>query len=267
MVDFSLGLAKGILQGSLQAGVELIPSMLSSLQGISHGLWAFAQDPVQISTAFVQASQECINYIKEHTAQEALQELVPELKELIEKWDELESEQKGEIAGNIIGKYGIDIFAGVGVTKVMKSYRDLKRANNLMTFEAMAISERNKALIQLEAARRAQTRREVLQRGNLKIQPDKQGKHIAGHRNYVAVDNRSILEHPTPQKLVDDFAGKGTRVGNELPGAPGYQELVNFGEFIGYHVDSKTGEKIATSWGKIHYAKDGVHIVPTTPRW
>ena len=27
-----------------------------------------------------------------------------------------------------------------------------------------------------------------------------------------------------------------------------------------------TGEKIATTWGKIHYAKDGVHVVPTRPR-
>jgi hypothetical protein len=25
-------------------------------------------------------------------------------------------------------------------------------------------------------------------------------------------------------------------------------------------------EEIATTWGKIHYAKDGVHIVPTKPR-
>ena len=39
----------------------------------------------------------------------------------------------------------------------------------------------------------------------------------------------------------------------------GYQEIVNFGEFIGYVVDTKTGIKISTAWGKIHYANDGVH--------
>lgn len=44
---------------------------------------------------------------------------------------------------------------------------------------------------------------------------------------------------------------------------PGYKEVVNFEEFIGYVVDEHTKEKIATTWGKIHYSKDGVHIVPT----
>jgi hypothetical protein len=106
---------------------------------------------------------------------------------------------------------GVDIFAGVGLTKVMKSYRELKRANNLLTFEAMAISERNKSLIQLEAARRAQARKEILQCGNLKIQPDKQGKHLIDHKNYILSDRKSILEHPNPQKLIDEFAGKGMK--------------------------------------------------------
>jgi tetratricopeptide (TPR) repeat protein len=266
MVVFSLGLAKGVVQGGTQAGIEFIPSLLSSLQGIGHGLWAFAQDPVQMSIAFVQASQECINFIREHTPQETLTELAPELKELIENWGQLGNERKGEITGHIIGKYGVDIFAGVGLTKVMKSYRELKRANNLLTFEAMAISERNKSLIKLEAGRRAQARKEILQRGNLKIQPDKQGKHLIDHKNYIPSDKKSILEHPNPQKLFDEFAGKGIKATDLPPGAPGYQEIVNFGEFIGYAIDRDTGEKIATSWGKIHYAKDGVHIVPRKPR-
>lgn len=46
----------------------------------------------------------------------------------------------------------------------------------------------------------------------------------------------------------------------------GYKELVNFNEFIGYAIDRETGKKIATTWGKIHYAQDGIHIVPTRPR-
>jgi filamentous hemagglutinin len=54
--------------------------------------------------------------------------------------------------------------------------------------------------------------------------------------------------------------------GNMVPGTPGYQEVVNFGESIGYSIDRSTGEKMATTWGKIHYAKDGVHVVPTAPR-
>lgn len=266
MVSFSIGLTKGILQGGAQAGVEFIPSLLSSLQGIGHGLWAFAQDPVQMSKTFVQASQDCINFIREHAPQETLAELVPELKELIEKWDELEDEKKGEITGHVIGKYGVDIFAGAGVVKGMRLYRDLKRANNLLTFEAMAISERNKSIIKVEAIKKAQIRKELLQHANLKIQWDKQGKHVQDHVNFQASRNRSILDHQDPQKLIDNFAGKGKKVGNESPGVPGFTEIVNFEEFIGFDIDSKTGEKLATTWGKIHYAKDGTHIVPTKPR-
>ena len=265
-VTFALGLTRGIVQGGVQAGTELIPSLLSSLQGIGHGLWAFAQDPVQISTAFVQASQDCIDFIKNHTPQETLLQLAPELKELIEKWDTFENEKRGEITGIIIGKYGVDIFAGAGFTKIMKSYRELKRANNLLTFEAMAISERNKSIIKLVAAEKAQARKEILTHANLKIQSDKQGKHLVDHRNYILLEKKSILAHADPQKLANDFAGKGMKAKDLPPGAPGYQELVNFEEFIGYIIDRDTGEKIATNWGKIHYAKDGVHIVPTRPR-
>ena len=47
---------------------------------------------------------------------------------------------------------------------------------------------------------------------------------------------------------------------------PSYQEVVDCGEFIGYVVNPDTGEKVATTWAKIHYAKDGAHIVPTLPR-
>ena len=266
MISFSLGMTTGILKGGAQAGIEFIPSLLSSLQGIGHGLWVFAQDPVQVSVELVQSAQACISFVKNNTAQETLEKIVPELRELFEQWDQLGDVEKGEIAGHIIGKYGVDIFASAGIVKGMKLYRDLRKANNLLTFEAMAISERNRALIKLESARRAQARREILRHGNLKIQWDKQGKHIPGHKNFES-KNRSILEHPDPQKLANDFCGKGIKVGNQQPGTAGYQEIVNFGEFIGYSVDRDTGEKIATSWGKIHYAKDGVHIVPTKPRW
>ncbi len=241
MASFSLSLTKGILQGGAQAGIEFIPSLLSSLQGISHALWAFAEDPVQISMAFIQASQACISFVREHTSTETLTQLVPELKELIEKWDELASEKRGEITGYIIGKYGVDIFAGVGLTKAMQLYRELKKVNNLLTFEAMAISERNKSLISLEAARKAQIRKEIFTHANLKIQWDKQGKHVQGHVNFQASSkNSSILAHTDPQKLVNDFSGKGLKAGNVQPGTPGYQEIVDFKEVIGYSVDFET---------------------------
>ncbi len=266
MTAFSLGLTQGILQGGMQSGVEFIPSLLSSMQGIGHGLWAFAQDPVQVSIEFVQASQACIDFIRVHTSQEALEHLVPELKELIEKWDELEDVKRGNSIGSVIGKYGVDIFLGGTLVKGVQAVRALKQANNILTFEAMAASEKNASLIKLEAARRAQARTETLQHANLKVQWDKQGKHLEGHRNFISLRDPSILVHSEPQKLVNDFAGKGMKCAGAQPGTAGYVEIVDFKEFVGYAVDPATGKKTATTWGKIHYARDGVHIVPTKSR-
>ncbi|MCX6987177.1 MAG: polymorphic toxin type 50 domain-containing protein [Chlamydiae bacterium] len=41
---------------------------------------------------------------------------------------------------------------------------------------------------------------------------------------------------------------------------------MDFGEFIGHAVVRESTEKIPRTWGKIHYAKDGVHIVPRKPQ-
>ncbi len=264
--SFSVGLHKGILNGQAEAAIEFIPSLLATFHGISQGLWALAQDPVQVSKDFVDASSACIDFIREHTIGESLLRLAPELRELIEKWDVLEEEKRGETIGLIIGKYGVDIFAGAGISKMTELSCKLKKANNLLTLEAMAISERNNTLIKLEAVSRAQARKEILKRANLTIEWDKQGKHILGHKNYFAKDLKSIFAHSDPQRLLRDFAGKGLRNSKKIPGSPGYKEVVDFGEFIGYSIDPNTGEKIATTWGKIHYSKDGVHIVPTKPR-
>lgn len=95
------------------------------------------------------------------------------------------------------------------------------------------------------------------------IHDGKQGKHVPGHNNFI--QGRSELTHPDPQQLVDDFAGTGDAVGNVPPGEPGYKERVDFGQTIGYYVDPASGEKSETTMGIIHYAKDGVHIVPARP--
>ncbi len=98
----------------------------------------------------------------------------------------------------------------------------------------------------------------------------KQGKHLLGHRHYLEKLKKqeypSILTHPNPQKLVNQFAGTGFTEGTSAPGVAGYKEVIDFGEIIGYAVDLTTKKKTLTTWGKIHYAKDGVHIVPTAPK-
>ena len=65
--------------------------------------------------------------------------------------------------------------------------------------------------------------------------------------------------------LVDEYAGTGRRKGHKIPGKPGYKEVIDFQEFIGYYVNPLSKQKIPTSKGTIHYANDGVHIVPDKP--
>jgi putative RNase toxin 50 of polymorphic toxin system len=184
---------------------------------------------------------------------------------LVERWEELDHFQRGELTGYVIGKYGVDIFAGVGIAKAMKFCRGLRRANQLLTFETMALNERNKTLMIAEAAKRVEARKQILNSANLQIQWDKQGKHIIGHKNYDSALNKSILTHPDPQNLIEKFAGNGIKDNNAIPGIAGYKELVDFKEVIGFYIDEKGANRLATSWGKIHYAKDGVHIVPAKP--
>ncbi|WP_156804809.1 CARDB domain-containing protein [Synechococcus sp. PCC 6312] len=96
------------------------------------------------------------------------------------------------------------------------------------------------------------------------INPDKQGRHIPGHRRFIP--GRSELTHPNPQSLIDQFAGKG-QAANKIPiGQPGSNERVDFGETIGNFVDQDTGIKIPTTIGTIRYSKKDVHIVPARPK-
>lgn len=91
----------------------------------------------------------------------------------------------------------------------------------------------------------------------------KQGKHIPGHKNFIA--GRSELTHPDPQALVDRFAGQGIQAGKVSRGMPGFKERIDFGEVIGNYIDPVTGVSTPTTKGIIHYGADGVHIIPARP--
>lgn len=91
----------------------------------------------------------------------------------------------------------------------------------------------------------------------------KQGKHIIGHNNYQ--EGRSVLTHQSPQDLVDRYAGKGEQLGRINIGMPGSKERVDFEVQIGIFKDLSNGNELPTTMGIIHYAADGVHIVPARP--
>ena len=99
--------------------------------------------------------------------------------------------------------------------------------------------------------------------GAVKVNQGQQDKHIPGTNNYKqSVANgqhRSILTED-PQKLLDDFAGTGEKIGTT-------KERIDFGKIIGQYYDNVTGTYIDTTRGIIHYDSKGTaHIVPSAPK-
>jgi tetratricopeptide (TPR) repeat protein len=137
-LNFAKGLIFGLVKGGKDGTNEFIPSALSSLHGLANGLWAFACEPIDCSKGIINACQDSIKFIKENTSKEIIKELIPELKELVNNWDNLSNEKKGDLTGYIIGKYGIDILITSGSIKAIKYYKDLKKANALLTLEKVS---------------------------------------------------------------------------------------------------------------------------------
>ena len=85
----------------------------------------------------------------------------------------------------------------------------------------------------------------------------RQGKHLQEHNNWEPDKNRSPITTSKQRlkELFDKYHGTGETDGNK--------EVVDFEEVIGKNVDEITGREEYTTWGKIHYGKDGAyHIVP-----
>lgn len=145
--EFAVGLFNGTVLGTKDAFIEFIPSMLLAVQSLGHGLWAFVEDPITVSSDLARASVACVDYLRTHSTAEIISTLVPELRTLIMEWDTLTPARQGELFGYAIGKYGLEVCATSGIVKTAKAYKDLRRANALQTFEAYAISEKNAQVI------------------------------------------------------------------------------------------------------------------------
>jgi tetratricopeptide (TPR) repeat protein len=272
-VEFKKALVNGLLQGGLEGAVEFIPSLCHSTYGLQKALWAnaqpldfllpgayFASEAYHMMEAFVKLCQDLDEKTKD--------EFVDELKALYQQFDQLNDAEKGHLIGHTIGKYSADIFAGAAVfktvantTHTVDAYRNLTNANRLCNLEAMVLSQANKEAIVASSLKHASEREAFLKRA--KIEWDKQNKHIVGKHNYDS--RKSIFQHSDPEQLLRKYNGKGISTRGKI-GEPGYQEIVDFEEFIGYHVCDQTGTKTPTTWGKIHYSKNGAHIVPTKPK-
>lgn len=96
---------------------------------------------------------------------------------------------------------------------------------------------------------------------NKKIDSGKQGKHIKGHNNYTEGRSYLVISESEAQDLVNRYAGTG-ELKRDKNGKWTNKEFVKADQKIGVVVSPETGEETETSKFSIHYAKNGVHIVP-----
>lgn len=108
----------------------------------------------------------------------------------------------------------------------------------------------------LEAIYREEhTVRTVYGKFSTKINEAKQGKHIPGHKYYQSNKSPFSISMQRAQELLNRYGGTGRKVGQS-------KEKINFHEIIGTWINEARTEHIETTWGMVHYSKNGAHIVP-----
>ena len=161
-IEFSRGLIAGTVAGARCSVEEFLPSLFGCCKGILNGLWAFACAPDEVSEEFMVAAYSVGEFVFTHRADETIQYLIPEIKELALSWNILDDYGRGEKIGYIIGKYGVDIFSSGALVKGVNKVRALKRANTMLTMERCTASKANVATIQKESAKMAAAREKLL---------------------------------------------------------------------------------------------------------
>lgn len=262
--EFHSGLLKGLANGGIDGAVDFFPSMLNSAHGITQSLWVFVQHPIDATTNFCNTCYDLCQSTSEFFKDlnwDSVEGYAQELRELYEKFQNIPDQQRGELIGYLIGKYGVDIFAAGTTVKAIELLKNLKNANKICNFEAMLMSKKNREALELIAKEHAIKIQEYFK--NIKYNFAAHNKHILGHNDYDGV--RSIWTHSNPEGLLKKFAGKGKPIAG-IPGEPGYKELVDFGEYIGIWKSMYNSyNKAPTTMGTIHYSKKGAHIVPVHP--
>jgi hypothetical protein len=260
---FGAGLLKGGIRGIQDATNEFLPSICNSICGVGNFLWMTMQHPIQTPRELAAAIMEFCNYLRTCDKAELAQLLVPEMYELIVKWDEIYYEKRGELMGYCLGKYGVDILLPVATAKgfkYVKALHGIKKAEKLSVLKTLAKSPESKEALTQAAVQWSEQRQVYFSK--VKIVKDMQNKHIRGTHNFDPT--RSEWIHSNPELKIKQFAGKGQKVVGE-PGRPGYKERIDCGEIIGYYT-SKSGDKVSTTMATIHYSKEGAHIVPARPK-
>lgn len=133
---FSAGFAKGLPQGVYESG-----------KGIMAFLSDFVTHPIHTSTQVVESFSRLAELVKKDEWDIIGKSIAPEIYELVQEWETLPSDRKGELAGYALGKHGTDIMAPGALAKVasksLKSAKELatvckniKRAEEILVLEA-----------------------------------------------------------------------------------------------------------------------------------
>lgn len=93
------------------------------------------------------------------------------------------------------------------------------------------------------------------------IHEGKQGKHIKDHNNYKSGNSYISISLEECQDYVNKYSGAGV-LEYKSNGAFNSKELITLDHAIGWVLDLD-GNWVKTNKFKIHYSKDGTHIVPT----
>jgi hypothetical protein len=266
--EFTNALLTSLCLGATDAAIDFFPSLCSSTYGLGETLWtAHPLNPQSLENTNQFASAcyemgECVADYFKNVDWQTVEGCVDQVRKLCVHFDNLSDSEKGELIGYTVGKYGVDIFAGGAIIKSVSTYRKLRTANRLCNLEAMAVSNANNETIVASSLKHASERESFFK--NVKIEIDKQNKHVVGKHNFR--HGNSEFMHSDPQDLLSKFAGKGKPINTKAPGTPDYRERVDFGEFIGYYTnDENPGIKLPTTKGTIRYSKKGAHIVPSHP--
>ncbi|MCP3660099.1 MAG: hypothetical protein GY830_07235 [Bacteroidetes bacterium] len=139
-----------------------------------------------------------------------------------------------------------------------KENRYAKWASRLAKSQQILLKEALKIPINYYAKlQKSRALKNVVKRIPKVIHEGQQGKHILGHNNFIP--GKSILE-ANAKKLLNGLHSKKYKI---IEIINEHQVIVDFAETIGiaYHKDGKIFGP--TKYGKIHYGKNGAHIVPS----
>ncbi len=260
----SIAFMQGFVEGVKEGASNECVSVYSSLQGLCQCLWAFTDHPIDNSLEFADTCSIFVENLIEALKDvdwSTIEDKADELLQLCKEFPNLSNKEQGELIGRVIGKYGLDIFAGLATTEGFSAYKALKETNYIATLRALS-NPSTKQQTETIATERAVARDSYFEQVTIHV--DKQNKHVPTARNFL--DGRSELYHPNPSELLKKYAGTGKKV-NNTPGEANYKEIVDFGEIIGLWKNKDGSQSALTSRGTIIYdSKYKAHIVPAKPQ-